>query len=126
MAYDFHPNYLATRYILERSKAEDIPAFSVATLLTLDKKQVNMEDIKIAVGTEAHTPSRVSSAEAIIKGKAIDKRLIEQAAQAAAEEATSTSGIADTVLYQQAIKKLVNRSIRQVVDDAIGDFAMGY
>jgi hydrogenase maturation protein HypF len=29
LAYDLHPNYLATRYILERSKAEDIPAFGV-------------------------------------------------------------------------------------------------
>jgi hydrogenase maturation protein HypF len=29
LAYDLHPNYLATRYIIERSKAEDIPAFGV-------------------------------------------------------------------------------------------------
>jgi len=119
------PANTGTAY-MKQPATEDIPAFSVATLLTLDKKQVNMEDIKIAMGTEARTPSRVPSAEVIIKGKAIDKQLVEQAAQAAAEEATPTSGIADATIYQQAVKKLANRVIRQVIDDAIGDSAMGY
>ena len=119
------PANTGTAY-MKHPTTEDIPAFNVAALLTLDKKQVTMEDIKIAIGAEAFILSRAPSAEAIIKGKAIDKHLIEQAAQAAAEESTPTSGIADTVLYQQAVKKLVNRAIRQVVDDAIGDYAMGY
>jgi len=97
--------------------AKDVPDIAVAVLLTLDAKHVNIAETKIVLGAKGAAPIRARSAENVIKGKAIDEKLIKKVAQAASEEAGS---------QKNAIQELIDKAVRQAIDDAIGDFAMGY
>ena len=58
----------------------------VAVLMSVDSADGVCTDIKIALGSVAPTPIRARQAEAVLRRKRIDDRLIGQAAQVAAEE----------------------------------------
>jgi len=58
----------------------------VAVLMSLDSPGGVCSDIKIALGSVAPTPIRARKAEEVFRGKKVNDRLIEQAAQVAAEE----------------------------------------
>ena len=58
----------------------------VAVLRSLDSSGGVCSDIKIALGSVAPTPIRARKAEEVFRGKKVNDRLIEQAAQVAAEE----------------------------------------
>jgi CO/xanthine dehydrogenase FAD-binding subunit len=103
-------------------RTNDVPTFNVAILLKLDEKHVNIEDLKIVVSGITPNPLEVHEAEGIMKGKAIDNDLIEETAQAAAREVADRSGM-ETL---GKAKELIEEAIRQAVDRAIGDFALGY
>lgn len=98
------------------------PLLRVATLVKLDAKHVDIEEFKIVVGGITPNPLEARGAEGIMKGKAIDNDLIEETAQAAAEEVSEG---ADTETTER-VKDLIEEAIRQAVDLAIGDFALGY
>ena len=97
--------------------AKDVPDIAVAVLLTLDAKHVNIAETKIVLGANGAAPIRARNAENIVEGNAIDEKLIKKVAQAASEEAGS---------QKNTIQELVDKAVRQAIDDAIGDFAMGY
>ena len=109
------PDVLAyTRGIYLKLKprtAIGIALVSVAVIITLDSKQVNIADAKIVLGAVAPTPIRARKAEEIIRGKAIEERLIEKAAQVASEEASPRSR-AD--YRREMVKVLTKQAIRQV------------
>ena len=63
----------------------------VAVLMSLDATGGICSDIKIALCSVAPTPSRARRAEEVLRGKKVDSKLIEQAAQVAAEEAKPRS-----------------------------------
>jgi len=63
----------------------------VAVLMALDATGGICSDIKIALCSVAPTPSRARRAEEVLRGKKVDSKLIEQAAQVAAEEAKPRS-----------------------------------
>ena len=98
------------------------PILRVAALLKLDAKHVDVEEFKIVVGGIVSNPLEAREAEGIMKGKAIDNDLIEETAQAAAKEASHGADPETT----ERIKELIEEAIRQAVDLAIGDFALGY
>lgn len=100
----------------------DAPPFSVAVLLTLDAKHVNIEDLRIVAAGITPTPLEAPHAEGMMKGNAIDNDLIEETAQAAAQEVSEGSDPETT----ERVKELIEEAIRQAVDRAIGDFALGY
>ncbi len=58
----------------------------VAVLMSLESPGGVCSDIKIALGSVAPTPIRARKAEEVFRGKKVNDRLIEQAAQVAAEE----------------------------------------
>jgi carbon-monoxide dehydrogenase medium subunit len=58
----------------------------VAVLMSLDSPGGVCSDIKIALGSVAPTPIRARKAEEVFRGKKVNDRLIEQAAQVAAGE----------------------------------------
>ena len=58
----------------------------VAVLMSLDSPGGVCSDIKIALGSVAPTSIRARKAEEVFRGKKVNDRLIEQAAQVAAEE----------------------------------------
>jgi aerobic carbon-monoxide dehydrogenase medium subunit len=97
-----------------RKKINDT-AVSVATLLKLDSEHTIVEDVRIVLATPGLI--RALEAEEIIKGKSPEERLVKKAAGAAVSGVTSG---------QDAIKELVTEALLQSIDNAVGDFAMGY
>lgn len=97
----------------------DIAVVGVAVVITLDEKETKAVNARIVLGAVAPSPIRAGKAESIIKGKAINDELIDQAAQAAAGEATPISDIRGPADYRrEMVRVLVNRAIRQIVTPA--------
>ena len=98
------------------------PTLRVAVLLKLDAKHVNTDAFRIVVAGITPRPVKVREAEGILKGKAIDNDLIEEVVQVAAKEVGEGCDAETT----NRAKEFVEEAIRQAVDLAIGDFALGY
>jgi carbon-monoxide dehydrogenase medium subunit len=109
-------------YMKGSSSSPDTHALNVAVLLQLDAKHVNIEELKIVVGGIAPYPLEAPGAEGIMKGNPIDNDLIEETAQAASKEIGEGS---DPETHER-LKQLIEEAIRQAVDRAIGEFALGY
>lgn len=107
---------------MKSHETTSVPIFCVAVLLKLDAKHVNIEELKIVVSGPTLNPLEARDAVGIMKGKAIDNDLIEETAKASAKEVT---GASDTEA-EERVKELVEEALRQAIDRAIGDFAMGY
>jgi carbon-monoxide dehydrogenase medium subunit len=71
---------------LKSDDTPDSPPFTVAVLLKLDAKHVNVEDLKIVLGGITPAPIEASNAERRMKGDTIDNDLIEETAQIAFQE----------------------------------------
>jgi CO/xanthine dehydrogenase FAD-binding subunit len=108
--------YMKTR------RSSDAPPLNVAVLLQLDAKHVNIEELKIVVGGMASQPLKAHGAEAFMKEKPIDNDLIEETAEAASKEVGEGFG-PET---QERARGLIEEALRQAVDRAIGEFALGY
>jgi len=106
---------------IKRPATKDIPAVAVAVLLTLDARHVNITDLRIVLGGIAPTPIRAHSAEDTVRGKAMDERSVGKVAQAAAKELSSISGVPS-----DAIQQLVDEAAAEAIEQAIGEFALGY
>jgi len=91
-------------------------------LLQLDAKHVNIEELKIVIGGITPQPLEARGAEALMKEKPIDNDLIEETAHAAAKEV----GEGSDPETQERAKELIEEAVRQAVDRAIGEFALGY
>lgn len=77
------------------------------------------KDAKIALSAVAPVPMRALEAEAILKGKPLDDRLIEQAAQAAAAEADPVTDMHATDEYRrELVKVLVKRAAKMALERA--------
>lgn len=84
-----------------------IAMVGVAVVVTLDSKYASIVDAKIVLGAVAPTPIRATKAEDMLKGKAIEKQLIEKAAQAAAGEAKPISDIRASASYRKEMVKVL-------------------
>ncbi len=77
------------------------------------------KDAKIALSAVAPVPMRALKAEEILKGKPLDDRLIEQAAQAAAAEADPVTDMHATDEYRrELVKVLVKRAAKMALERA--------
>lgn len=77
------------------------------------------KDAKIALSAVAPVPMRALEAEAILKGKPLDDKLIEQAAQAAAAEADPVTDMHATDEYRrELVKVLVKRAAKMALEKA--------
>jgi carbon-monoxide dehydrogenase medium subunit len=101
----------------------DLAVVGVAVVVTLDDKEKSIVDAKIVLGAVAPTPIRARQAEAVIKGKAISRELIEKATEAAADEAKPISDVRGSASYRkEMVKILTKRGIKQLIASAnIGD-----
>ncbi len=99
--------------------AIDLAVVGVAVILTLDSEGANIVAAKITLGAVAPTPLRAHQAESIIRGKAIEDRLIAKAAEVAADEAKPISDVRGSASYRkEMVKVLTNQAIRQAVASA--------
>lgn len=111
------PANVGTVYV-KLPATKDASAIGVAVLAMLDAKHVSLDELRIVLGGVAPTPIRVQDAEATAKGKAVDEGLIKKTAQVA------VSNIAEE--QRKQVEQLVVQAVSQAIEDAIGDFAMGY
>ena len=95
--------------------AADIAKVNVAVMLTVTDNTCN--EAKIALGSVAPTPIRAKKAEETLKGKKLDQKVIETAAQAAAEEATPITDIRSTAEYRkETTRVLVRRALEKALE----------
>jgi len=94
----------------------DIAVAAVAAVITLDAKGRTVVDARLVLGAVAPTPIRADIAEDIIRGKAIEDKLIEAAARAAAQQAKPISDVRGSADYRkEMVRVLVSQAIRQAV-----------
>jgi len=99
--------------------AVDLAIVGVALVLTLDPGNGVLNDVKIALGAVAPTPMRVHDAEEILRGKKIDEKLIEKAAQATSGEAKPIDDVRSSAGYRrEMVRVLTADAIRLAVEQA--------
>jgi carbon-monoxide dehydrogenase medium subunit len=99
-----------TAFLKLSKTAEDIAKVNVAVMVTLaDGKCSNA---KIALGSVAPTPIRAGKAEEVMKGEVVDKAVLDEAAEAAAEAASPISDVRSTAEYRKEM-------VRVLVKDAL-------
>ncbi len=92
---------------------------SVAAVITLDSKKQTCSGARIALGGTSCAPVRAVKAEKVIRGKEIDDRLIEEAAETAVKNAGPIVPIETPVAYRREMFKVfTRRAIRDAVKAA--------
>lgn len=98
------------RWLTKITEADET-LVGVAIMMTLDSTGNICKDIKIGLCSVAPTPIRARKAEDMLRGKELENKLIEQAAQVAAEE-TRPRSRAD--YRKQMTSVLVKRAVNEV------------
>jgi carbon-monoxide dehydrogenase medium subunit len=94
----------------------DLAMMGVAVAITFEAGGEVCSDIKIALGAVAPTPMRAYTAEQLLRGKKIDDNLIEQSAEAAAEESRPITDVRAPMDYRrEMVKVFTRRAIRSLV-----------
>ncbi len=76
-------------------------------------------EVKVALGAVAPTIFRAKKAEEILRGKALDQSMIEEAAEAAAEETRTITDVRSTAEYRREMSRvLVKRAISKALERA--------
>ncbi|HUT69874.1 MAG TPA: xanthine dehydrogenase family protein subunit M [Desulfatiglandales bacterium] len=95
--------------------AMDLALVGVAVVIVMDPGDGVCQDIRVVLGAVAPTPMRARSAEEVIKGKRMDKSLIEKSAEAASAEASPISDVRASAEYRsQMVKVFTRRALSQV------------
>ena len=87
----------------------DIAVVGVASFLILSKQRDRCQEARIALGAVAPIPIRVPQAEAILAGKVLAEKAIEEAAERAAEGARPISDVRGSAEYRKEIVKVLTR-----------------
>ena len=99
----------------KRRLGADLAVVGVATLVV--KENTLLKDVKIALGAVAPTPIRVKKAEAILKGKNPNEKLLEEAGQAASAESKPIDDARSTADYRrQMVAVLTRRAVAQAIE----------
>ena len=87
--------------------ADDWPAVGVAVL-------IDGEDVRIVLGAATDKPTRLVSAERLLKGRAGDPKALKEAAEAAAEEARIESDLHGSAVYKkQLVRVYLQRTLHE-------------
>ena len=84
---------------------DDIAKVNVAVTLTVAND--TCKEARIALGSVAPTPIRVTQAEEILKEKKLDEKTIIGAAEAAAEAVTTITDVRSTASYRKEMVKVL-------------------
>ena len=90
--------------------AMDIAMVGVAVLITPDGAKNNLQDVRIGLGAVAPTPIRATRTEAMLRGKALTKALIKEAAATAASESSPISDQRSSAEYRRWIVEALTRN----------------
>jgi carbon-monoxide dehydrogenase medium subunit len=98
-----------------RRKAMELATVGVAVSLTRDND--TCREIRIVLGAVAPTPIRARRAEAVLRGKKLDERTIETAADTAMSESRPVSNVRGSADYRrEMVRVLTRRAIEQAAD----------
>jgi carbon-monoxide dehydrogenase medium subunit len=96
---------------------EDLALVSVAALITLGAGDGICSEAKLTLGSVAPTAMRAYKAEAALKGKKLDQKLIEKAAQIASDESSPIDDIRGSAQYRREMLKVFARdAIKQAAE----------
>lgn len=108
------PNSQGVYLKLTPRRAMDLAIVGVAVVII--PKDGICKDIRIALGAVAPTPIRAKKAEAVLKGRKFDDKVIEKAAQTAAGEARPIDDHRASAEYRRdMVEVLVKRAIKQAI-----------
>jgi CO/xanthine dehydrogenase FAD-binding subunit len=109
------PPHSKGRYLkLTPRRSMDLAIVGVAVVVTAEDGICN--DIRIALGAVAPTPTRVRRAEDIVRGEKLSGDVIERAAQIAAEECCPISDHRASAEYRtEMVKVLTKQAIQQAI-----------
>ncbi|MCJ7746438.1 MAG: FAD binding domain-containing protein, partial [Desulfobacterales bacterium] len=110
------PSDLKSGFVrLARRDAMAIARMSVAIILQIDKNRI--EDIRISVGSVTPTPQRMSEAEAFLKGKSPDEKVLLKASLKVSEAMILQSGIRPSTSYKRpVVEALFMRAMRKALE----------
>jgi len=98
-------------------KAMDLALVGVAVLITPDVSNQICNRARIALGAVAPTPSRARRAERVLEGKRLERELLHEVSDLAAEESKPVSDIRGSAWYRKEILKiLVEQGIEKTFD----------
>ncbi|MBN2334014.1 xanthine dehydrogenase family protein subunit M [Candidatus Bathyarchaeota archaeon] len=95
--------YTGTCFISVGRTALDISTISIAVALTMDGDKVR--DARIALGSVAPTPLRLTDVEKQLKGKTLTERLVEETARRVSEGIKPITDIRGTAEYRREASK---------------------
>jgi len=99
----------------------DIAVVGVAVLVVPDGAAMTLQEARIGLGAVAPTPIRAIKAEAMLRGKPLDSKLAEQAAQAAAAESSPITDQRSSAEYRGwIVEALTRRGLEQTWKAATG------
>jgi CO/xanthine dehydrogenase FAD-binding subunit len=108
------PNSKGVYLKLGPRRAMDLAIVGVAVLVVADKGK--FKDARIALESVAPTPIRAKKAEAVLKGQIFDDKLIEKAADVAANEASPIDDHRASAEYRrEMVKVLTRRAIERAI-----------
>jgi carbon-monoxide dehydrogenase medium subunit len=99
---------------LMRRHAMDLAIVGVAAYLKLDREKKTCTEARIALGAVAPTPIRVPEVEALLANKAIDEKLITEAARLAGMQCRPISDIRSSLEYRcRMVEVLTRRAVKE-------------
>jgi len=96
---------------LMRRQAMDLALVGVAACLKLDREKKICTEARIALGAVAPTPIRVPEVEALLVNKAIDEKLITEAARVAGMQCRPISDIRASLEYRCSMVEVLTRRV---------------
>jgi carbon-monoxide dehydrogenase medium subunit len=101
--------------------AMDIAMVGVAVLVTPDGSKNSFQDVRIGLGAVAPTPIRAVKTEALLRGKALTRTVVKEAAAMAASEASPISDQRSSAEYRRwIVEALTRRGLEQTWKTATG------
>lgn len=98
--------------------ADDYATVSAAAVLTLDKSNKTIADVRIALGSVGVTPIRATAAEAVLRGQPLKAEAFAEAGEKAKEAVDPISDFRGSAGYK---KDMAAVFVRRALEKALGD-----
>lgn len=98
--------------------ADDYATVSAAAVLTLDKSNKTVADVRIALGSVGVTPIRATAAEAVLRGQPLKTEAFAEAGEKAKEAVDPISDFRGSAGYK---KDMAAVFVRRALEQALGD-----
>ena len=98
--------------------ADDYATVSAAAVLTLDKSNKTVADVRIALGSVGVTPIRATAAEAVLRGQPLKTEAFAEAGEKAKEAVDPISDFRGSAGYK---KDMAAVFVRRALERALGD-----